>query len=152
MGSNCLTVSRLASDNSLTGSAEENARWLTLIRGMMSCLERTSAETLGPREYVSHLHLNWSLPNSMARSCSELHQNIRCDMESERKGVDARRLGKARHRKRGRTCLPCCGRPSAASAAAIAIHSLCFLPLGHWIARGCIPSSDVRMRFPIELT
>lgn len=66
----CHTFSRSASDISLTGSAEENDRWVTLIRGIMRCLDRISAETFGPRVQVSHLHLNESLPNSNAKSCT----------------------------------------------------------------------------------
>ena len=62
------TFSRSPSDNSLTGSAEENARWLVLMRGTMRCFERISADILYPRKQVSHLHLKVSQSNSNAKS------------------------------------------------------------------------------------
>jgi hypothetical protein len=63
-----LTFSKSASDSSLTGSADEKARWVTLIRGMIKCLERISAEFFCPRDTASHLHLKVSLSSSNAIS------------------------------------------------------------------------------------
>jgi hypothetical protein len=63
------TFSRLLSDNSQTGSAEEKARWLRLIRGIMRCLDRNSADNLYPMKTTSHRHLKVSHSNSNAKSC-----------------------------------------------------------------------------------
>ena len=62
------TFSRSISDSSLTGSAEENARWFVVISGTIRCFERISAEVLYPRKQVSHLHLKVSQSNSNAKS------------------------------------------------------------------------------------
>ena len=62
------TFSRLLSDSSPIGSAEANARWFKLMRGMIRCFEMTSAENLYPRKFVSHFHLNVSNSSSKAKS------------------------------------------------------------------------------------
>ena len=62
------TFSRSAAESFPTESAEEKDRWVTLISGMMSCLDRMSADSLGPTANVSHRHRNVSFLSSNARS------------------------------------------------------------------------------------
>ena len=65
------TFSRSASDIVLIASGEENARWLTLMKGNIRCFEMISADILCPRKQVSHLHLKESHSSSKAKSCNE---------------------------------------------------------------------------------
>ena len=71
------TCSRSVSDVVPKGSAEEKARWLMLISGRMRCLDRTSADILGPRENVSQRHRNESPLSVKARSCLMSYQPLR---------------------------------------------------------------------------
>ena len=69
-GVTLLTISRSDSDISPTEFGELNARWAVLIKGIIICLEMTSAEILGPAELVSHLNMKSSRRNSKAKSCN----------------------------------------------------------------------------------
>ena len=69
-GYTLLTVSRSDSDISPTEFGVLNARCAVLIKGMIICLEMTSAEILGPAELVSHLNMKSSRRNSKAKSCN----------------------------------------------------------------------------------
>ena len=62
------TFSKSASESSLTGSADENARCVKLTNGIMRCLDKISADNLGPTAYVSQRHLKVSLPSWKAKS------------------------------------------------------------------------------------
>lgn len=62
------TFSTSAPERLLTGSAEKKARWAALINGMMRCLERMSADIVGPTLNVSQRHRNVSFLSSNARS------------------------------------------------------------------------------------
>ena len=66
------TFSRSASDIALIASGEENAKWLTLMKGNIRCFEIISADALCPRKQVCHLHLKESQSSSNAKSCNEV--------------------------------------------------------------------------------
>lgn len=63
-----VTFSTSVSGRLPTGSPEKKARWVALINGMMRCLDKMSADIVGPTLNASQRHRNVSFLSSKARS------------------------------------------------------------------------------------